>query len=454
MLLPSTIFSKIKISESNLKLIIFSGFAMYFLVLYEMFPEYLFDEQYVLFTLVVPLVVVVVGLNIKKINLKNFSLKNISLKSISIKGKGNTKNSEIETQNQIEDADSEIAGNSEIDALLAGTGSENNSGTSEMEALLAKTEAEGKENGNSEIDAMLAKTEEGDKPEEGIGGNPEIEALLAGAETNEGDNYSDSSLDNSDTELIIMEKMEPIENDIQTLKTDFDQFKQDLTTVKEEVEILSNSFETTLTDIKLLTTDMNNPLNFMKEDAPFKENIQTINVDALVQKSEKSPDNIKPNSQKQEPVVQEPVVQEPVVQEPVVQEPVVQEPVVQEPVVQEPVVQEPVVQEPVVQEPVVQEPVVQEPVVQEPVVQEPVVQDAELPEDIISLVDELSRDFIPEEVFELTKVHCKTLNITIDEKQLKQFIDKKNNSNEPINENEEKSDMEKMLAKTIENEVK
>ncbi|KAF6247048.1 hypothetical protein C6990_05025 [Nitrosopumilus sp. b3] len=408
MLHPSTIFSKIKISESNLKLIIFLGFAMYFLVLYEMFPQYLFDEQYVLFTLVLPLVAVVVGINFKKINLKNLSIKNLSVKNISIKGKGSDKNnSKVETGNQIEETNSEIAGNSEIDALLSGADSNKDSGMSEMEALLAKTEEGGKEKKSSEIDAMIAKTEEGGKSEESTGGNSEIEALLAGAEANTDDSYSDSSLDNSDTELIIMEKMEPIENDIQTLKTDFDQFKQDLTTVKEEVEILSNSFESTLTDIKLLTTDMNNPLNFMKEDAPFKENIQTIDVDALVQKPSSTTDSNKSDSQKQEPVVQEPVVQEPVVQEPVVQEPVVQK----------------------------------------------VEEDSNLPEDVITLVDELSRDFVPEEVFELAKVHCKTLNITIDEKQLKQFIDKKNNSTDNPKDNEEKSDMEKMLAKTIENEV-
>ena len=391
MLHPSTIFSKLKISESNLKLIIFSGFAMYFLVLYEMFPQYLFDVQYVLFTLVVPLVAIVVGLNIKKINLKNISLKNFSLKNISVKGKEDKKNqSKDETSNQIQDLDSEVEGNSEIDALLAGTNSDKDSGISEMEDLLAKTDAEGKKNGSSEIEAMLAKTEGGEKSDENSGGNSEIEALLAGVETEEGDNYSDSSLDNSDTELIIMEKLEPIENDVQTLKTDFDQFKQDLTTVKEEVEILSNSFESTLTDIKLLTTDMNNPLNFMKEDSSFKENIQTINVDELIQKPINPPDIPKPNSEIQKPVVEEPVVEE----------------------------------------------------------------KSEIPKDVISLIDELSRDFIPEEVFELAKVHCKTLNIEIDEKQLRKFIDKKNNSDVITKDSEKKSEMEDLLAKTIENEVK
>ncbi|MCV0367742.1 MAG: hypothetical protein K5798_10840 [Nitrosopumilus sp.] len=424
MLPPSTIFSKLKISESNLKLIIFSGFAMYFLVLYEIFPQYLFDEQYVVVTLFVPLVVIIIGLNFKKINLKNLSLKNIS-----VKGKSSN-NPKTQTPKKSSITETSSSENSEIDALLAGTDSENGSGMSEMEALLTKTDAEGEENRNPEIEAMLAGTNTENNSEDSIGGNSEIEALLAGVETEGDGNYSDTSLDNSDTELIIMEKLEPIENDIQTLKTDFDQFKLDLTTVKEEVEILSNSFETTLTDIKLLTTDMNNPLNFMREDAPFKDNIQTINVDELIQKPTNPPEISKSNHKPKEPVVQEPVVQEPVVQEPVVQEPVVQEPVVQEPVVQEPVVQEPVVQEPIEEE------------------------DSKLPEDVISLIDELSRDFVSEEVFELTKVHCKTLNLTVDEKQLKKFIDKKNNSNGTTKIEESNSEIEGLLKKTVANEVK
>ncbi|WP_370684779.1 hypothetical protein, partial [Nitrosopumilus zosterae] len=108
------------------------------------------------------------------------------------------------------------------------------------------------------------------------------------------------------------------------------------------------------------------------------------------------------------------------------------------------------VQEPVVQEPVVQEPVVQEPVVQEPIEEE----DSKLPEDVISLIDELSRDFVSEEVFELTKVHCKTLNLTVDEKQLKKFIDKKNNSNGTTKIEESNSEIEGLLKKTVANEVK
>ena len=51
-----------------------------------------------------------------------------------------------------------------------------------------------------------------------------------------------------------------------------------------------------------------------------------------------------------------------------------------------------------------------------------------LSEDIMSLIDELSQDFESEQVLELTKVHCKTCKIPLDENQLVSYLDKKNNS--------------------------
>ena len=51
-----------------------------------------------------------------------------------------------------------------------------------------------------------------------------------------------------------------------------------------------------------------------------------------------------------------------------------------------------------------------------------------LSKEIISLVDELSNDFDSEQVLELTKVHCKTCKITLDENQLVSYLDKKNNT--------------------------
>ena len=60
---------------------------MYFLVLYEIFPQFIFEGQNFLFTLVLPLMIIVLGLNIKKLNLKNLSLKSIKNKKMNVNSK-------------------------------------------------------------------------------------------------------------------------------------------------------------------------------------------------------------------------------------------------------------------------------------------------------------------------------------------------------------------------------
>ncbi len=334
---------------------------MYFLVLYELFPQFLFEGQNFLFTLVMPLVVVVIGLNRKKINLKNLSLK-------SLKGK---KTNDTSFENPTSDKS--------IDTMVSDSTSEN----SDIEALLAGASSEKSAEGSSEIEALLA----GASSEKSAEGSSEIEALLAGEESTV---PVENSLENTDTNLLVMEKMEPLENDIQIIKTDFDQFKQDLINVKEEIDGLTDTFETTLTDIKLLTTDLANPLNFMQDDS-FKKNIQTINVDELTTKLINSTQTEKSESKVPEPT--EPKVPESTEHKvPESTEPKVPEST-------------------------------------EPKVPESTEKDVpNLPEDVITLVDELSKDFAPEQVFELTKIHCKTSKITLDEIQLISIIDKRNNS--------------------------
>jgi len=114
--LPLTIFSKLKISQSNLKIIILAGFAIYFLVLYEMFPQFIFDGEIALFTLGIPLTGILVGLNIKKLKLKNLSLKNISVKK-----SGGTSKTSDSIDSLVSDSGSPESELSDIDALIAGT---------------------------------------------------------------------------------------------------------------------------------------------------------------------------------------------------------------------------------------------------------------------------------------------------------------------------------------------
>ncbi|MCE9652485.1 MAG: hypothetical protein K8Q89_05450 [Nitrosarchaeum sp.] len=304
---------------------------------YELFPYLIFDEQNFLFSVIVPSVGLIFGLYWKKIPLKIFSSKNKSTKA----------NNPIKEKPVEDSIESMVNSYAEDDKMVVSDGTI----------------------GNSEIEAMLARTNTAPSAQE----TPDIESLLAGTDSNTFDVSSNDQ--NLDAQMMIMEKIEPIENAISTFKLDFDQFKQDLIMVKEEVDALSSSFESTMTEIKCITTDFNNPLNFMNHDS-IRQNIQTIDVDKLIKPTIST--SISENIREPEPVREQ--IREP------------------------------------------------EPVREE--IEESTKDIAHLPEEIKAVVEEFSNDFSPEEVYELAKIHCKTSKIALDEKQLALFIDKKNNSDE------------------------
>ena len=95
MLLPSAIFLKFFLNESNQKILLVSSFATYFLVVYELFPFLIFEGDNFLYALILPLVGLGIGLSYKKIPLKIFSSKNISIKEKKIQ-KEPTENDAIE----------------------------------------------------------------------------------------------------------------------------------------------------------------------------------------------------------------------------------------------------------------------------------------------------------------------------------------------------------------------
>ncbi|MCH7966648.1 MAG: hypothetical protein IIB02_04410, partial [Thaumarchaeota archaeon] len=112
-------------------------------------------------SIVLPLIIIIVGLNRKKIKLKNLSLKSIKRKK--------TVGSSFESQTSESSDES-------IDAMVSGS---INSGNSEIESLLAAAPTEKSTDGNSEIESLLAAA----PTEKSTDGNSEIESLLAAAPT-------------------------------------------------------------------------------------------------------------------------------------------------------------------------------------------------------------------------------------------------------------------------------
>ncbi len=109
-----------------------------------------------------------------------------------------------------------------------------------------------------------------------IGGvNAELDALLAGGPaTPTSDTVTTetqvaptamSGFDENRIRELIDQKFEPVEKDLTTFKKDLNKIKEDMKVTKESVDTLTESFEGTLTDMKAFQAEISNPLNFMRK---------------------------------------------------------------------------------------------------------------------------------------------------------------------------------------------
>jgi hypothetical protein len=190
------------------------------LILYEVFPQYLFDINYSMYYFVIPTSVIAsVMLVVPKL------------------AQDNTKSAHTAT-NETDSLLNEIIGDS----------------------------------------PQPQTTDETKEPEiSNIGGlNAELDALLAGANTNVPNTSSDTittevapvvsaGLDENTIRGLIDQKFEPVEKDLTTFKKDLNKIKEDMKITKESVDTLTESFEGTLTDMKAFQAEITNPLNFMRK---------------------------------------------------------------------------------------------------------------------------------------------------------------------------------------------
>lgn len=105
------------------------------------------------------------------------------------------------------------------------------------------------------------------------GSNPELDALLAGGADPSSDTITAEptqvaaapGFDENAIREMIDEKFEPVEKDLTTFKKDLNKIKEDMKVTKESVDTLTESFEGTLTDMKAFQAEISNPLNFMRK---------------------------------------------------------------------------------------------------------------------------------------------------------------------------------------------
>jgi hypothetical protein len=228
MIAPSNLFSFLTKTLSSLTqtfriFVAGSVIGVYGLVLYEVFPELLFDINYSLYYFIIPTSLIASVL----IAVPKFLVKD----------------------NAVPQTKAEVA---DTDPLL------NQIIADESQSAQAATPSTQEEN----IDISK------------IGGtNAELDALLAGGPSATGDTVTSEATITADMTAfgenrireLIDQKFEPVEKDLTTFKKDLNKIKEDMKITKESVDTLTESFEGTLTDMKAFQAEISNPLNFMRK---------------------------------------------------------------------------------------------------------------------------------------------------------------------------------------------
>ena len=212
----------------------------YALILYELFPEFLFNPNFALGYFVIPCAAIIGIL----IGLPKFLNKNSTPK--------------LKTTNQAQ------SGDVLLDQIIAEGGDSQQ--VTEGPSQAVQGDASGVMTENSEGVVL--------DPAAIGGANAELDALLAGGDQSASENPNVVNADAStfgpganegQIRDMIDQKFEPVEKDLSSFKKDLNKIKEDMKITKENVDSLTESFEGTLTDMKAFQAEIANPLNFMRK---------------------------------------------------------------------------------------------------------------------------------------------------------------------------------------------
>jgi len=220
--------------------VVVSSVGIYALVLYELFPEFLFNPNYAVSYFVIP-VAALAGIM-------------IGLPRLMTKGKfpKAPKSALIENQSGNELLDQIIAEGGQSNIVEASTQTVQDSPVMPESSEGVKLDPTSIGNVSDELDALL---KEGDNPD--IVSPDIVSPDIASSTT--------SGLNEGNIRDMIDEKFEPVEKDLFSFKKDLNKIKEDMKITKENVDSLTESFEGTLTDMKSFQAEIANPLNFMRK---------------------------------------------------------------------------------------------------------------------------------------------------------------------------------------------
>jgi len=237
--IPFSISFFTNLTESFRIFVIGSIISVYGLVLYELYPEILFNPNLVIPSFVIP-VGVLAGVGIGLPRFMPLILEKVFKRPVRAK-------TVVPTEAASDDILNELVTEGAAQQLVQqDTGGE------------MLTDAQGTEispEATRDLDALIDKVVEAEKTDHNVVG---IDPQSVGK-------TSLGSVGEDKVRELIDQKFEPVEKDLSSFKKDLNKIKEDMKITKESVDTLTESFEGTLTDMKAFQAEISNPLNFMRK---------------------------------------------------------------------------------------------------------------------------------------------------------------------------------------------
>jgi len=231
--IPFSISFLTNLTESFRIFLIGSVISFYGLLLYELYPELIFNPNLAISYFVVPMTLLgLVGIGLPRlmpIILEKIFKKPVTGKSPKTEG---VDSDEILNELITEGTDQQL--------LQEGT----------PESMLATGD-----DATKDLDALIEKAVQAEKADQNI----------VGVDPDSLGRSSLGSLGEDKVRELIDQKFEPVEKDLASFKKDLNKIKEDMKITKESVDTLTESFEGTLTDMKAFQAEISNPLNFMRK---------------------------------------------------------------------------------------------------------------------------------------------------------------------------------------------
>jgi len=227
----------IRIPESFRIFVIGSIISVYGLVLYELFPELIFDINNAASYFIIP-TAALAGIGIGLPRYMPIIMEKIFKKPMK-------KSTYLSETDQSDDILNELVTEGSSQQLLQPSSS-----------YLVGGEAGGlPEIGNKELDDIISGAVQKERYDPNtVGIDPT--SLAEG---------SHSGLGTEGIRDLVDQKFEPVEKDLASFKKDLNKIKEDMKVTKDSVDTLTESFEGTLTDMKAFQAEISNPLNFMRK---------------------------------------------------------------------------------------------------------------------------------------------------------------------------------------------